>query len=65
MQVFVFVCERPHLYVPAVVTSGWQLDSSERDRAFERDFDRRLLHAVLAVQAGSPGDGAAAEISLD
>lgn len=56
--------EDTHLYVSAVVPSGWQLDSSERDRTFKRHFDCRLLHAVLAVQTRGPGDGAAAEVSL-
>lgn len=48
----------------AVVPPGWQLDSSECDWTFQRHFDCRLLHAVLAVQTRGPGDGAAAEISL-
>lgn len=48
----------------AVVPSGWQLNSSECDWTFKRHFDCCLLHAVLAVQTRSPGDGAAAEISL-
>ena len=58
------VCVWAYLYVSAVVTSGWQLDSSERDRTFEGNFNCRLLDAVLSVQTGGPGDGAAAEISL-
>ncbi len=61
---YMYVGVRVHLYVPAVVTSGWQLDSSECDRTFERNFDRRLLNAVLSVQTGGPGDGAATEVSL-
>lgn len=48
--------------MPAVVTSGRQLDSSECDGTFERHFDRRLLDAVFSVQTGGPGDRAAAEI---
>lgn len=64
MHEYVHAYSRPHLYVSAVVASGRQLDSSERDRTFERNFDRRLLDAVLSVQARSPGDGAAAEVSL-
>lgn len=59
-----YVCVRAHLYMPAVVTSGWQLDSSECDRTLERNFDCCLLNAVLSVQARGPGDGAATEISL-
>lgn len=58
------VCVWAYLYVSAVVTSGWQLDSSERDRTFEGNFNCRLLDAVLSVQTGGPRDGAAAEISL-
>ena len=58
------MCVRPHLYVSAVVPSGWQLDSSECDRAFEGNFDRRLLDAVLPVQTWGPRDSAATEISL-
>lgn len=53
-----------HLYVSAVMSSGWQLDPSERDRTFERDFDRRLLYTILSIQTGGPGDCAATEISL-
>lgn len=64
MQVFVCVRARAHLYVSAVVTSGWQLDSSECDRTFERHFDCRLLDTIFPVQTRGPRDGAAAEIPL-
>ena len=50
------------LYVSAVVASGGQLDAAERDGTLQRDPDGRLLHAVLAVQPGSPGDRTAAEV---
>lgn len=53
-----------HLYVPAVVTSGWQLNPSERDWTLQRHFDGCLLDAILSVQAGGPGDGATAEVPL-
>lgn len=51
-----------NLYVSAVVTSGWQLDSSECDWTFQRHFDGRLLNAIFPIQTRGPRDGAAAKI---
>ena len=50
--------------MPAVVTSGGQLDAAEGDGTFQRHSDGGLLHAVLSVQAGRAGDGTAAEVPL-
>ena len=49
----------------AVMSTGRQLDSAERDWTLERHLDASLFHAVLPVQTRCPRDGATAEVTLD
>lgn len=54
-----------YLYVSAVVSSGRQLYAPKSDGTLERHPDGRLLHAVLSVEPGGPGNGTAAEVPFD
>ena len=55
-----------YLDVFAVVAARRQLDAPEGHRAFEGDFNGRLLHAVFPVQGGvACGRSDTAEVPLD
>lgn len=41
-----------------------KLNSPESDGALQRHLDGRLLHTIFTIWTGSPGDCAAAEVSL-
>lgn len=54
----------PDLNVPAVVTSGGQLDAAEGDGTLQGHSDGGLLHAVLAIQSRSSRNGTTAKVPL-
>lgn len=53
-----------HLYVAAVVTTGWELNPAEGDGALQGHLDSRLLHPILAIGPRGARDGAATEVPL-